>query len=203
MGVLEFFASIIGSLAWPGVVLVVLWYNRHRLANLPDWIEELTLPGGFKIKFEKALNEATKRAELLAPKVQDAHAKDDIGDPLADLAKQFPEIAVIESFREIDRTLWTIAYRLFFFPHKNFPERALAELVRLDYIDENTAQLFKNLRDARDAALRTVQNNSPRATSLRLQPEQALRYRDASRTLNMKLREVLTSLERDNRQKIP
>jgi hypothetical protein len=41
---LDFFASIIGSLAWPGVVLVVLWYNRQRLANLPDWIEELTFP---------------------------------------------------------------------------------------------------------------------------------------------------------------
>jgi hypothetical protein len=45
MGLLEFLASIIGSLAWPGVVLVVLWYNRQRLANLPDWMDELTLPG--------------------------------------------------------------------------------------------------------------------------------------------------------------
>jgi hypothetical protein len=51
----EFIASIIGSLVWPGVVLIVLWCNRHRLANLPDWIDELTLPGGAKIKFVKAL----------------------------------------------------------------------------------------------------------------------------------------------------
>jgi hypothetical protein len=56
---LQFFASIIGSLAWPAVVLVVLWYNRHRLANLPDWIEELTLPGGTKVKFTRALDKAT------------------------------------------------------------------------------------------------------------------------------------------------
>jgi hypothetical protein len=43
---LGFIASVIGSLAWPGVVLIVLWYNRQRLSSLPDWIEELTLPGG-------------------------------------------------------------------------------------------------------------------------------------------------------------
>jgi hypothetical protein len=64
MDALEFIASIIGSLAWPGVVLVVLWYNRQRLASLPDWIEELTLPGGTKIKFVRAL--ASAEAKLSA-----------------------------------------------------------------------------------------------------------------------------------------
>jgi hypothetical protein len=51
---LEFIASIVGSLAWPGVVLIFLWINRGHLANLLDWIEELTLPGGFKFKFTKS-----------------------------------------------------------------------------------------------------------------------------------------------------
>jgi hypothetical protein len=55
MGWLEFFASIIGSLTWPGVVLLVLWFNRKRLANLSDWVDELTFPGGAKIKFVKAI----------------------------------------------------------------------------------------------------------------------------------------------------
>jgi len=209
MGALEFIASIIGSLtgligslAWPALVLILLWFNRHRLANLSDWIEELTIPGGAKIKFAKgltALDEATERAELLGPKVQDAQAKDNIGDPLADLAKQFPEIAVIEIFREVERTLWTIAYSLTshsppLLPPAINPEGALAELVRLGYIDENAAQLFNNLKDARDAALIAVRNNSPRAAAARLWPEHALRFLDASKALNMKLREVLASL---------
>jgi hypothetical protein len=209
MGALEFIASVIGSLtgligslAWPALVLILLWFNRHRLANLSDWIEELTIPGGTKIKFAKgltALNEATGRAELLAPKVQDVQAKENIDDPLADLAKQFPEIAVIEIFREVERTLWTIAYNLTslsppLLPQATNPEGALAELVRLGYIDENAAQLFKNLKDARDAALIAARNNSPRIPT-RLWPEDALRFLDASKALNMKLREVLASLE--------
>jgi hypothetical protein len=68
MDALEFIASIIGSLAWPSVVLVVLWYNRQRLASLPDWIEELTLPGGTKIKFVRAL--ASAEAKLSASERQ-------------------------------------------------------------------------------------------------------------------------------------
>lgn len=67
MGLLEFIASIIGSLAWPGVVLVVLWYNRKRLANLPDWLEELTLPGGAKIKFVRALEKARAQKPTCLP----------------------------------------------------------------------------------------------------------------------------------------
>jgi len=32
-GWLDFLASIIGSLAWPGVVLVILWYNRISMGR--------------------------------------------------------------------------------------------------------------------------------------------------------------------------
>jgi hypothetical protein len=68
---LQFLASVIGSLAWPGAVLAVLWYNRVRLSNLfsnaPDWIEELTLPGGTKIRFPKAAQKAAEAAQLSLP----------------------------------------------------------------------------------------------------------------------------------------
>lgn len=67
---LQFLASVIGSLAWPGAVLAVLWYNRVRLSNLfsnARWIEELTLPGGTKIRFPKAAQKAAETAQLIAP----------------------------------------------------------------------------------------------------------------------------------------
>src|SRR5947209_17172204 len=100
MGWLEFFASIIGSLAWPGVVLLVLWYNRQRLANLPDLIDELTLPGGAKIKFVRALARASVEANLLASEAPDiAHAKGQVeSDASSELAGQFPEAVVVQSF---------------------------------------------------------------------------------------------------------
>jgi hypothetical protein len=200
MGALEFIASIIGSLAWPGVVLVVLWYNRHRLANLPDWIEELTFPGGAKIKFAKALTEASARAEQLMPEVKNAEAKDSVGpDPMSDLANQLPEAAVIVSFREVEQTLGEMVRFLALPMRVTESGGIIAELVRRGYIDENTVQLFQSLKDARDASLRTIQYHSYRSTALRLWPEQALRYREAAKALNIKLREVLASLERSPR----
>jgi hypothetical protein len=213
MGALEFIASIIGSLAgligslaWPALVGILLWFNRHRLANLSGWIKEVTFPGGPTIKFQEgvtALAETPEQVKLL--QVQDAQAKDNIVDPLADLAKRFPEITVIEIFREVERTLWAIAYTLRppLLPVAKNPEGALAELVRRGSIDENTAQLFENLKKARDAALVVVQNNSPRANALRFSSAQALQFLDASKALNMKLREVSASLELDIGRWIP
>jgi hypothetical protein len=211
MGALEFIASIIGSLAWPGVVLLVLWYNRQHLANLPDWIkanlpdwiEEITFPGGVKAKIRRKLDKATAQAERLKSELPDAEVKDAIEpDPLSDLADRFPESAIIESFREVEPTIWKMFH---FLPsltsRRGGPGAILTELVRLGYIDENTVQLFKNLKDARDNTLLAIKSTSERTGSMRLWPEQAHRYREAAKVLNIKLREVLTSLERDNPRK--
>lgn len=62
------------------------------------------------------------------------------------------------------------------------PGGVLAELVWLGHIDQNAVQLFQNLKDARNAALRTVQDNSDRSDPLRLRPEQALRFLDMSQS---------------------
>ena len=107
MNWLQFIASIIGSLAWPGVVLAVLWYNRKRLVALLDWVDELTLPGGAKIKFVKALDKASVEAKLLASEAPDvAHVKGHVESvPSSDLGEQFPEATVVQSFIEVVETL--------------------------------------------------------------------------------------------------
>jgi hypothetical protein len=187
---LEFISSIVGSLVWPGVVLLVLWFNRHRLASLLDFIDELTLPGGAKIKFVKALSKAT----ALLP--EDAQAQEESiarPDPVLELAHRCPEAAVVESFIEIVETLGGMV-RLLPLPTKGRdPLSVLRELQRLGYINAKTVNLFENLSDAYTAAVR--------AGYVRLSPEEALRYHEASRALSTQLREVLPRLEFDNPRK--
>ena len=191
MGWLEFFASIIGSLAWPGVVLVVLWYNRQRLANLPDWLDELTFPGGAKVKFVRALDKARVEANLLTPHV--AVIKGVEPSPLSDLAGQFPEAGVVQSFIEIVETLGKMI-RFLPLPTKGRdPTSVIMELARLGYVDQKSVSLFANLKDAFTAAVR--------GGYVRLSAEEALRYREAAQVLNAQLREVLPRLEVDNPRK--
>jgi hypothetical protein len=161
MGTLEFVASIIGSLAWPSVVLVVLWYNRKRLANLPDWIDELTLPGGTKLKFIKALDKASVEANLLVSEGKlaaseppdSAHFQAHVASD-TDLATQFPEAAVVQSFIEVVETLGQML-RFLALPTKGRdPLSVVIELARLGYIDQTSVTLFRNLHDAYNAAVR-------------------------------------------------
>jgi hypothetical protein len=42
----QFFASMVGSLAWPVVVVALLVLLRKHLASMAERLEELTLPGG-------------------------------------------------------------------------------------------------------------------------------------------------------------
>jgi hypothetical protein len=56
----------------------------------------------------------------------------------------------MESFREIEQTLWEMV-RFLALPTKGRDnDSVLHELVRLDYIDDNTVKLFESLRDARN-----------------------------------------------------
>jgi hypothetical protein len=58
---LQFFAAIVGYVAWPVVAIVILIVLRGRLGSLADRLIELTFPGG-SIKFDKLL---LKGAELV------------------------------------------------------------------------------------------------------------------------------------------
>jgi hypothetical protein len=189
MGWLEFFANIIGSLAWPGVVLVVFWYNRRRFLNLLDWIEELTLPGGTKFKFNKALDRASAEARRLASEGSDgAHYEAQVASP--DVAEQFPEAIVVQGFIELVETLGKMV-RFLPLPTKGRnPEAVMQELARLGYIDQTSVDLFRSLKTAYTAAVREGY--------ARLTTDEGARYRKAADVLNKRLREVLPRLEIDN-----
>jgi hypothetical protein len=176
------------------VVLVVLWYNRHRLANLPDWIDELTLPGGAKIKFVRALARASVEANLLASEAPDiAHAKGQVEDASSELAGQFPEAVVVHSFIEVVETLGEMV-RFLALPTKGRdPMSVVMELARLGYIDQTRIRLFVDLKDAYTACVQ--------AGYARLTVEEALQYRKAAQVLNTELREVQRRVEIDNPRK--
>ena len=165
-----------------------------------DWIDELTLPGGTKLKFIKALDKASVEANLLASEGKlatsespdSAHVQGHVAsDPLRDLATQFPEAAVVQSYIEVVETLGQMV-RFLALPTKGRdPLSVVIELARLGYIDQKSATLFHSLHDAYNAA----------GGYVRLTPEEALRYRELAQVLNTHLREILPRLEVDNPRK--
>jgi hypothetical protein len=158
-------------------------------------IDELTLPGGAKIKFVRALARASVEANLVATEAPDiAHAKGEVeSDAASQLAGQFPETAVVQSFTEIVETLGQMVRFLALPTQARDPLSVIMELARLGYINQRSVRLFVDLKDAYTAAVR--------AGYVRLTVEEALRYRDAAQVLNVQLRQVLPRLEVDNPRK--
>ena len=198
MNWLEFVSSIIGSLAWPGVVLVVLWYNRHRLANLPDWIDELTLPGGAKVKFARAVRKAKEAAaELSASKGPDAanmEGQAESPEPILHLAKDHPNAAIVASFEEIEKILGQMV-RFLPLPTKGRdPLSVMYELVHRDYLDSSALRLYQGLAEGRDAAVR-------KGYHVDLSGPELISYFAAAKALNDQLNSVLRRLEVENPRK--
>jgi hypothetical protein len=190
----QFIASIIGSLAWPALVLIVFLVLRGRIAGLLNFLKEAELPWGVKLTFDRALANATAQAEQIAPEVQQAEADTLPERGYVAFATDHPEAAIMESFREIEMTLWEMV-RFLALPTKGRDnDSVLRELGRLGYIDDKTIKLFESLRDARNAAVHAGKSG-------RLSPAEALRYHDATRVLYARLRNVLEKLKIDNPQK--
>lgn len=59
----QFASSIIGSIAWPLVVALLLFLLRHQLAALAKRVEEITFPGGGGAKFRDEVREIQTKIE--------------------------------------------------------------------------------------------------------------------------------------------
>jgi hypothetical protein len=99
----QFFASMVGSLAWPVVVVALLVLLRKHLASMAERLEELTLPGGAKAKFDRQLDAArTESEKIIVPEAAETEKPSIILSDEAQLANKFPEAAVSEAFRHLE-----------------------------------------------------------------------------------------------------
>jgi hypothetical protein len=185
---LQFISSIVVAFAWPSVLIVLMVILRKQISALAGRIEEVTLPGGAKAKFEKAIAEARENTEKIEPAVRDTPTPEiQPQDSLLYLANNFPEAAIIESFREVEGTLWEMVPFLGLPTKGRAPQYVIEALQRKRYIDDNTANLFQNLREARNAAAHAGRVN-------RVGPGDAIEFREQARTLNELLRRVLADM---------
>jgi hypothetical protein len=122
---LQFISSIPVGYAWPSVLIVLMVILRKQISALAGRIQEITLPGGAKAKFEKVIPEAREKAEKIEPAVRDTPtAEIQPQDSFLYLANNFPEAAIMESFREVEGTLWEMV------PFLGLPTKGRASTVR-------------------------------------------------------------------------
>ncbi len=109
---LTFLSNLAKYLAWPSLVAFLVWKFTPQLADLFSRITELSFPGGnAKFTNELKLAEDTKEKAIAETPVlrgdpaQPIYSYSAVNDPVVELASRFPELAVLESFKVVERAL--------------------------------------------------------------------------------------------------
>jgi hypothetical protein len=207
---LTFSSNIVGSLAWPLVVIGLLILLRRHLAGLAGRLEELTLPGGTKAKFAKqldiarlelvdveqprfpggkkiatALDSAIARGaeEPRPPSRQEERERESTLEYLK-LANLHPEAAVLQAYREIEGHILDV--RDLVSEEKATSAVGIVELLRSrGLLDERTFELFMRIRNLRSLAVHSKD---------RITPGEAIEYRALCRALFERLANVFFEL---------
>src|ERR1039457_7099404 len=98
----QFFSSIVASLAWPTAAVVIVYIFKDQLRSLIGHIKKIGA-GGVNVELSEKVEEAVDAGEVVQAE-KGLVAPDVIGlDPtLLQLAKTFPEAALIQSFKELE-----------------------------------------------------------------------------------------------------
>ena len=153
MGWLEFIASIVRSIAWPAVIIILLFLLRKQLGNLAERLTEFSFPGG-KAKFKDELAKGRRAADKLPP--AKAQPKKDEVDPLVRVAAETPEGAVILAYIDLEKKLRDIAGKLGKGSNVVNHMGVMQELTSRGVVEKEALELFSNLRGARNSAAHGV-----------------------------------------------
>jgi len=148
----QFFASVIGSVAWPAAAVAIVYVFKNQLRLLIGHIKKIGA-AGVNVELSEKVEEAVDAGEVVQAE-KGLVAPDVVGlDPtLLQLAKSFPEAALIQSFKELEALILKIRARM----PDDRPARNLYEVLKAlekqQYIPQSAIALFQSLREARNAA---------------------------------------------------
>ena len=168
---LQFISSIVASLAWPLTLIMVLSLLRDPIFELLPGLKLFQWGDKLKVEFEKKLG----RVEAEASKIPDVEsAKPHLDNASLEryewLANSAPNLAILQSWFDVEAALKSTALDMGIEFKRSSPLDTARAIQRAGRIDEQTAELLRDLRVLRNLA---VHPDEDRPISV----EQARRYK--------------------------
>src|ERR1700687_5748405 len=112
MDLLGFIASLVRSLAWPGVIVFFMWYFAQPLAELLLTVNRFRYKD-LEVDFGKEIREIEASAQKVLPAVDEAKPSAlAIAPPsVEEITKIDPAAAILFAWREVERALNSAAQR--------------------------------------------------------------------------------------------
>ena len=160
-----FIASVIGSLAWPAAIVILVLVVRAPLRRLVSELSRFRY-GEVEIDFGREVQRLEDRArtaglrlpEKPAPPETEVRDSEKIIADAARLAGEFPEPAVGLAWTAVEHELMQAVMRLGIsadYPPYNAPLKNIALLHEQEYLDGETRELLDRMRRLRNAAVHT------------------------------------------------
>lgn len=147
----QFFASITGSIMWPTAVVIIVLTFRKEVARLLRQAKKLGA-AGINVELAEHVAAARDSAEAVHGEQSGQSTPTKFDPGFTELAKSFPEAAVLQAYKELERVLQQIKFRL----SDDKPHRTSVEVVQALYekgeISQNVVRLFEDLRQAKNSA---------------------------------------------------
>ena len=179
MGALEFIAQLVGSLAWPLVVLCVAVAARREIRDLIRSLRRLTY-GDFAAEFRRLEETSERIAESPTVALPAPRTADELVD---DLLTVSPKAAVVEAFRAVERSIVDAAERHGMVESgRRSVTNVIRDLGRRITVPPEVQGIFDDLR--------TVRNRLVHSDVEDVSPDDARRYIGFARTLASKMSQL-------------
>lgn len=150
---LTFIAKETEVTAWPAVAVFAIFIFRHSLAELPKQVRELSWSrrGGLRILLDKEIEEVSAKATAAGLPIATFNMLQAAQDQFINLVQTFPEMGIMQSWNDIERSLREIARR-----HDvdgastRRTSELLSALLERHVIDDRTYSLIDELRVIRN-----------------------------------------------------
>ncbi len=152
---LTFIASLVRSLTWPSVVVLILWYFKQPLGELLLTVSRFRYKE-LEIDFGKEIREVKAAAESVLPPAEGAKSRvlgmaPKAMDRTAELARIDPAAAVLVAWRPVEVAIRRAAQR-HALSLATPPSRIMQALPQWGRVDGQTYEIFEELRRLRNQA---------------------------------------------------
>jgi hypothetical protein len=165
---LTFLAQVIGSLAWPVTIVIVVLLLKNQIASLFPVLKRLKA-GPVEAEFERGIEEAkTEAAGLPAPEALPAPL-DARRQQLIQIAYINPRTAILDAWQGVEFAVKKAAIQRIGgspMPDVSSALRMIRELAKASLISQDDVALFHDLRGLRNQATHAADFNPTLASAL-------------------------------------
>ncbi|MCH8225836.1 MAG: hypothetical protein IIC97_08215 [Chloroflexi bacterium] len=125
--VLEYLKTILGTMAWPAVVVIILVIYRDQISHLLERLRRARLPGG--TDFDFTAEQLAERAALETPEFSRQATVAPAGSAILDRIEEDPELGLAQLRIELEKVVRAI-YELSFEPSDARRQIGLGSMIR-------------------------------------------------------------------------